>query len=431
MLWMALMLLVFLGLAALVIDLGYARLAQRQMQTAVNSAALEGMRYRDVVPSGEDPATYRRQQAALFAQLASDDDLNLAANDTTIGAGIATNLIQGEGYQRTTIGDGTTDLEADLAARSGYVYRPAPELNEENEPHGDLVAGNYLEENLHQENADYTRTDFVPAVDGDAFLVRLRRAGVSASALDDEPGVSSNGGGLPLLFGHGAAFAADSTIRTLGTTVRATAIARARPVRVAWRRTATHRGFTPFMIDVGTWMRITECEDLSDPCDTANVLIEFTRDGQLASIHRDNGVVEEISLTATVNLAVITGADKSAIAYGDLLEGTPPSTSGQVDTTKAHYVPLFVSSLNNGPYLICGFGWVEAIQFPDNNEPIKMTVRFGHVAPENASARLQRPLQPQAKEALKEGLEKVLNDKPLKDLEDLMLRTPVLAPSGR
>ena len=35
-----------MGLAALVIDMGFARLAQRQMQTAVDSAALEGLRWR-------------------------------------------------------------------------------------------------------------------------------------------------------------------------------------------------------------------------------------------------------------------------------------------------------------------------------------------------------------------------------------------------
>ena len=36
-----------MGLAALVIDMGFARLAQRQMQTAADSAALEGLRWRD------------------------------------------------------------------------------------------------------------------------------------------------------------------------------------------------------------------------------------------------------------------------------------------------------------------------------------------------------------------------------------------------
>ena len=44
-----------MGLAALVIDMGFARLAQRQMQTAVDSAALEGLRWRDVPPIDQDP----------------------------------------------------------------------------------------------------------------------------------------------------------------------------------------------------------------------------------------------------------------------------------------------------------------------------------------------------------------------------------------
>jgi uncharacterized membrane protein len=40
----------FMALAALVIDIGFARLTQRQMQTAVDAAALEGLRFRDEVP---------------------------------------------------------------------------------------------------------------------------------------------------------------------------------------------------------------------------------------------------------------------------------------------------------------------------------------------------------------------------------------------
>ena len=51
------------AMAALVIDIGFARHAQRQMQTAVDSAALEGLRFRDQVPpgnSGSDPDLARR-----------------------------------------------------------------------------------------------------------------------------------------------------------------------------------------------------------------------------------------------------------------------------------------------------------------------------------------------------------------------------------
>ena len=40
-----------MALAALVIDLGMAMLTQRKMQTAVDSAALEGIRFRDQIPT--------------------------------------------------------------------------------------------------------------------------------------------------------------------------------------------------------------------------------------------------------------------------------------------------------------------------------------------------------------------------------------------
>ena len=44
----ALMVFAFCGLLALVVDVGYARLTQGQMQTAADTAALEGLRKRDV-----------------------------------------------------------------------------------------------------------------------------------------------------------------------------------------------------------------------------------------------------------------------------------------------------------------------------------------------------------------------------------------------
>ena len=40
-----------MGLAALVIDIAFVRFAQRNMQAAVDSAALEGLRWRDSIPS--------------------------------------------------------------------------------------------------------------------------------------------------------------------------------------------------------------------------------------------------------------------------------------------------------------------------------------------------------------------------------------------
>lgn len=62
----AMLMFALMGLAALVIDIGFARLAQRQMQTAVDAAALEGLRFRDQIPDEwlNDPGTMAEIQAA-------------------------------------------------------------------------------------------------------------------------------------------------------------------------------------------------------------------------------------------------------------------------------------------------------------------------------------------------------------------------------
>ena len=59
-----------LGLAALVIDIGFARLAQRQMQSAVDSAALEGLRWQSV--SSANPLLPRQQASQIVADLFTD-----------------------------------------------------------------------------------------------------------------------------------------------------------------------------------------------------------------------------------------------------------------------------------------------------------------------------------------------------------------------
>ena len=55
-----------MGLAALVIDMGFARLAQRQMQTAVDSAALEGLRWQDASLTDPSAQTHGSRRAKLL-----------------------------------------------------------------------------------------------------------------------------------------------------------------------------------------------------------------------------------------------------------------------------------------------------------------------------------------------------------------------------
>ena len=75
---LAMMLFGLFAMAAMVIDLGFARLTQRQMQIAANSAALEGLR-----GEGDPSMTYQdRQQAAEnIVAWTFDDDLDPSNGD--------------------------------------------------------------------------------------------------------------------------------------------------------------------------------------------------------------------------------------------------------------------------------------------------------------------------------------------------------------
>ncbi len=251
-----------MGLAALVIDMGFARLAQRQMQTAVDSAALEGLRWRDGLPAaiGTDPEFLalrpsfnpsaptvgdmdcaRRLMAGRMTANTFDDDLNPANGDPmNFGAGP---VVQFQGGNATL-----PTASQQLIVPATPVYKPARsdgapglELNSGNAPGGDMGAGTYGSNpgydpaQLADEDANYNRRDFTLAAGAPvpAFLVRMRRTplGNVSGSLDNTPGVSSGGPPLPLLFGRGSLMAQSGSSGQLsvasGITARATAIAAA------------------------------------------------------------------------------------------------------------------------------------------------------------------------------------------------------------
>lgn len=222
-----LFLLGLVGILALTLDFGFVLLSRRTMQTAVNSAALEGARNFD---------QRGRREAREVIQNVFDDDMDPSDNPTTLGAGPKQTLVQRDGSDRARLGEGTDDSEL-FGDRFQYVYHPAPELNTDNEIHGDLVAGDYQETASHAESSDYQRQDFVPSIQGQAFLARIRRTpdrvGV-ATSLDRVEGTSSSGDGSPLLMGQLMPFTPNSAggrdIRRDGVTIRATAIADNRPI---------------------------------------------------------------------------------------------------------------------------------------------------------------------------------------------------------
>ena len=241
MLLMFLIILMLLGVMALTLDFGFVLLARRQMQTGVNAAAVEGLRGHGLSGYGAE----ERENARKLLRNAFDDDLDPdAGNATTIGAGIDSSLIErnddtpenlelGDGLDSPTtgaytIGPADTTLAEDLANRSSFIFRPDNfQLNLDDEPHGDMVVGQYVsplnpnprpmfvDSPEHTEISSYERKDFRTAADGDyepddppAFLVRMRRTH-NPDNLDEVSGVSSSGRGLPLLLGRGSFISAE------------------------------------------------------------------------------------------------------------------------------------------------------------------------------------------------------------------------------
>lgn len=166
------LLFVFLGFCALIIDLGMARVAQRQMQSAVDTAALESFRHRD------DPAAAATHANAMMSSVLG-------------------------------------------RARNSLQLRP----NSENDQAGDIVQGTYgvgvTHSDYSDEQADYSRRDFrLKGELHDGVLVRLRRT--NETFANDDPN-SSAGPAVPLLFGLGTTV--NSQQKLTGIPVRATAIA--------------------------------------------------------------------------------------------------------------------------------------------------------------------------------------------------------------
>lgn len=333
-------LIALIGVMALTLDFGFVLLARRQMQTGVNAAALEGGRFQDDYPPLstlvsllDDPSSceepwdqqavleclrdeagcessddaclrdyIRRKAARHVLRLNFDDDFDLRSNQTTIGAGIDSSLIQGHEYQQTTIGPGDRSVSEILKDRSSYIFRPDGfELNRANKDHGDMVVGFYdMTDPDHREfvyqvdpedplSETYARTDFSSLETSgylDAFLIRMRRTHVpdpddgddtdpeNDPHVDEEPGVSSRGGGLPLMLARAGWMraedeSADYSVRRDGITVRATAIAQGTPARVVsaalpdtlYADFAGTKGATPFIIERGYWSDETNWTD--------------------------------------------------------------------------------------------------------------------------------------------------------------------------
>lgn len=249
------------AITALMVDLGLARLTQRQMQTASDAAAIEILRDRDhtalnATHSGDPYARDRRRRQfnTPFADAVFLDRVGVdLAPGSRFGAGAHLEHVPGAG----SVQAGTSIAETAFGAPQlfyNYIYDEDEDINDPlNRRHGDVVSGEWIGDGVTgiggnprwMEFPDYQRLDFVPADPADApygrsMLVRLRRTrhnfDAAGTALEWEPRVAGAGRTLPLLFGRGTSIQGSNSpteefsIRHRGLAVRATTIADSRPV---------------------------------------------------------------------------------------------------------------------------------------------------------------------------------------------------------
>jgi Putative Flp pilus-assembly TadE/G-like len=438
-----------MAIAGLVIDVGYARLTQHEMQTAAETAALEGLRYRDDLPAawrpsgtttptlppalvaqcGPQPATAyeptnpawqewcdcaRRYAASTTVSLMFDDDLNPADGDTLqLGAGPTAEVTD-------TIGD---ELEAaGIAAPVGSppVYKPALQSNPSNIIVGDLAAGQYSFNPLYNptyildEDSNYNRRDFVPdnptgTLPETGFLARLRRSNENFSA---ETGVASNGPTLPFLFGRGSMMARSSESSTdltvsSGMTVRATGIAAAGSVTLPAQGSAASTtvqmghvlvvgpvdpvnlitGVAPFGLTATYWSSLVNPANTSPGTDTPTVN-PTTGIITSALVPPGGGTTNPNATEAGVVGATQTIVEAIGQVYAAAGSDAPLSQSPSLYL----YVPIY-DTIGTTPRTIVAFGYV---QWSYTTGALSLTVPWNtttnlpldHVASENATASL-------------------------------------------
>jgi Putative Flp pilus-assembly TadE/G-like len=405
-----------MAIAALVVDLGFARYTQLQMQTAADSSALEGLRLRDDLPAnwrpngvtppvlppgltsscGPQPATAydptnpawqqwidcaRRYSASQLTSVTFDDDLNPADGDQQqFGAGPVATVTD------TIV---NPDLEAGgiISTPSPPVYKPVLQANSGNAAQGDLVSGTYGSNQAYDdptaamdESQDYSRRDFVPdqtpgtpgAAPDTGFLARLRRSGESFGT---GSAIASNGPPIPFLFGRGSMIpripGANGNLSVQsGVTVRATAIAGAGTISLTSAGTTTTtavghvltvgpadtvdgiRGLAPFGVTVTYW------QSLNNP-------VNAVQGTDHPTVNPATGLITSNLLPqpgATQNPksveAGVTGANQAVLTtIGQIFLAGTSDAPLNVAPALYTYVPIY-NTIGTTARTIVGFGFV-------------------------------------------------------------------------
>ncbi len=403
------------GLLSLVVDIGYARLTQGQMQSAADAAALEGLRQRDV--GVRNPVTgvtvndpfasdcLRRAAANRIVRRTFDDNFDPVDGDPgyQFGAGPVVDLTEG-----------VTSVHAlqTISVPDPHVYKPNPQLNQRNQVYGDMVSGRFcytsdpvpseggtyeLQDIVCEEpqrgTGSYSRNDFNPnltspgapaglsecpapddvppspwplggtgslsSVDDSAFLVRLRRSN-DFQDLDGqmEPSVGASGPSLPLTFGkgttiHGDDPGSDYSVRRDGLTVRATAIADARPaLRLGVPQTnPVTPGLSPFVL-LDTCVQTPAAAQTTTP-----VTIAVTINPLTGVMTRTAPAAGPCPATTAVGRFVANAAALRSVGQIPPLAGVA-TTCAAAASFAGRYGAVF-SQMSVGPNRIIGFARID------------------------------------------------------------------------
>ncbi len=451
---------VAMALAALVVDLGFGRMTQLQMQTAADSSALEGLRLRDDLPSawrpnglttpllpqgltsecGPQPATpydptnlqwqqwidcARRFSASHLTSVTFDDDLNPANGDQQqFGAGPVAEV-------NDMIADPSLQAGGIISTPSPPVYKPVLQANSGNAADGDLVSGTYGWNQSYDdptavldESQDYSRRDFVPdtapgTITDTGFLARLRR---SPENFDAATGVASNGPPIPFLFGRGSMIPRVSgengnlSVQS-GITVRATSIAAAGTITLrptgstATTTVVGHvltvgpadtvdgiRGLAPFGVTVTYWQSLNNPANGVQGADspTVNPMTGLITSNLLPQPGATPNPNAVEAGVTNANPALLTTIGQAFVA------GTNDTPLG-VAPALYTYVPIY-NTIGTTARTVVGFGFVTwsyttgqlSIKIPWN---AVANTSQDRVAVENASGSLLTPLPPQILQA--------------------------------
>lgn len=342
----AVLLFAMIPLMSLVVHVGLITLTRRQMQTAVNTAALEGLRFRDDAMTESD----RRDQVSDLVANNFDDDLDPGNGQGISRLGIGPDVELSDGIALPG-----TDFRASTTITSAQPYQPYRlQRNLDDELTGDMLAGQYVPTGEHSEANDYQRQDFLieenpnydAAIGNDALLVRMRRSGETSLGAD----VGSAGPPVPYLFGRGAYGPSSSNDeREHGTIVRATAIAQAVPaLRVGLRNDALSlTGLLNLQMDIDDWIADTpltlgtDFEDQAQLIETTGPEWQVTTVGANPFSHDDDsGLIGAVGYVLLTDDVLNNSGDPVRRIIGFGRAENVVVTAGEVSFTRGFPQPI-------------------------------------------------------------------------------------------